>query len=502
MSRLRKKKLVFIAAVLCLIVSTNPISGLAYTVDTNENKVIYRTIVNLRLRDEPTVQGNILRTVPQGTLVQRLCSHETQWFRVYVNGLNGYMDSEFLEFVMINDPSLPIYAAGFVSVMDVQTGWILYENNQHTRRYPASITKIMTALLVLEQADDLSEPIVFSSHAVDIPSYASNMGMSVGDTLTVYEALYGLMLTSGNEVARASAEHISGSVDAFVMQMNRRAAELGAINTRFVNPCGLPGPYQYTTAYDMALIMREAIQNPVFSRIIATPVTYVPPTASNPEPRSISNTHRMIQDGPEFNQWVNGGKTGFTNAAQHTLVTYAEQNGHSVIVSVLYSPSRSAVFSDTESLLNFAFSQYEDVFIFDSIQTEPIPIYQTLNERSVLVGDAYLEGGGLWVSLPKDFDQSTLRYEIQVPQTLHSPIYPGDVVGVKTIYSSISQIGEIELRVAEIHMLANEQTSFQRPIILIAVALILIALYFVLRKKKHKKAARYAFADGKRHPRA
>ena len=244
-----------------------------------------------------------------------------------------------------------------ITVMDARTGFVLYENAQHDLMYPASVTKIMTALLVLEEINDLQEDLVFSEYSVlSLPIYASRMNMAAGDTITIYEALYGLMLPSGNDVANALAEHVSGDIGSFVDLMNQRAAELGAANTRFINPCGLPGYKQHTTAYDISLIMKEAITHPVFNEIIATPSFFIPPTENFPEGLTIHNTNLLIWcEGPYYNPWVIGGKTGFTNAAQHTLVSYAQQGEHALIVSVLYAPRR-ATFTDTNILLNHAFS--------------------------------------------------------------------------------------------------------------------------------------------------
>lgn len=254
------------------------------------------------------------------------------------------------------------YQAASVLVMDANTGVVLYEKEGYTRRYPASITKVMTALLVLENVTNLEEHIVFSEHAIDIPVYASRMNMEVGESITVLEALYGIMLPSGNEVARALAEHVSGSVAAFVDLMNARAWQLGAYQTNFVNPCGLPGDGQFVTAYDVALIMKEAIKHPVFIDLLVAPYFELAPTAFYDYPRQIVNTNRMVRPtAPEFNPYVIGGKTGFTNAAGHTLVTYAKKDEHELIITVLYAP-RGATFTDTAALMDYVFEmlQQED----------------------------------------------------------------------------------------------------------------------------------------------
>ena len=248
--------------------------------------------------------------------------------------------------------------SGSVLVMDAVTGRVILEIDGYSRRYPASVTKVMTAIIVLENVDDLDETVWFSRNAVNLPWYAARMWMVYGETLTVRDILYGLMLSSGNDLARAVAEHVSGSIPAFVDEMNRRAVEIGAYNTRFVNPCGLPGDGQYITAYDIALIMKHAIQIPKFVEIINTAYYDFPPTFEHVDGRVIRNTHRMLRQyfEYEFDPRIVGGKTGFTNAAQHTLVSYARSDEFNLIISVLYSPNRTT-FTDTRLLMDHAFGQ-------------------------------------------------------------------------------------------------------------------------------------------------
>jgi len=251
------------------------------------------------------------------------------------------------------------YQSASVLVMNADTGCVLYETEGFTARYPASITKVMTALLVLEYVQDLNQPLTFSAHSVDIPSYASRMWVHEGERITILEALYGNLLPSGNEVARALAEYVSGSVPAFVERMNQRAAELGATTTNFVNPCGLPGDGQFTTAYDISLIMQAAIQHPVFLEIIATPYFDLPPTNLYSNYRTLRNTNRMIHpDEPDYSPYIIGGKTGFTNAAQRTLVSYARRGNHNLIITVLYAPL-GANFTDTAVLMEYVFDMLE-----------------------------------------------------------------------------------------------------------------------------------------------
>jgi D-alanyl-D-alanine carboxypeptidase len=198
--------------------------------------------------------------------------------------------------------------------MDASTGLVLYESEGTTPMYPASITKIMTALIVLEHATNLTERIEFCDDSVwGIPRNSSHIYMDVGETLSIYEALYALMLESANEVSVALAIHIAGSVEEFTDLMNRRAASLGAHDTHFVNPSGLPARGHVTTAYDMALIMREAINNPIFTNIISTRRFDIPPTERQTETRHLLNSHQQIRNGAFYNEARNRRKNRLDN---------------------------------------------------------------------------------------------------------------------------------------------------------------------------------------------
>ena len=313
----------------------------------------------------------------------------------------------------------PIYAQEerppSLLVMDADSGRVLYESEGRTLRYPASITKIMTALVVLENEADLARQIPFSQRAVTLPHYAGRMGVEAGDSLTVFEALHALLVVSANEVANALAEHVAGDIPAFVRMMNRRAAELGAVHTHFVNPCGLPGDGQHTTAFDMALIMREAVTHPLFVQIVSTEHFYVSPTHSRPEGWHIRNDNRLIRpDDAHFNPLVVGSKTGFTNAAQHTLVTYAQQGGRRLIVSVLFTP-RLFTFAYTNDLLAYAFA-------LPTLEPEPAP---ALEPTPLLDEPEVFEPGA--------FDREAFEFEVvpamavpQAPPPAPAPAEPLD----------------------------------------------------------------------------
>ncbi len=242
-------------------------------------------------------------------------------------------------------------------VMEASTGAILYSKNIHDTFYPASITKILTALLAIENSS-LGETVTFSKEAIfDVDLDSSRIGIDVGEKLTMEQSLYGIMLESANEVSYGIAEHISGDVKSFTKLMNEKAVELGCTDSNFVNPHGLPDPDHYTSAYDMALISRAAINNKTFREITGSRTYTIPPTNIQEETRYLANHHKLVRNDSSFEGCI-GGKTGYTSKAQYTLVTFAERDGVTLISVILHCDSITNEYADTTNLLNYAFDNY------------------------------------------------------------------------------------------------------------------------------------------------
>ena len=250
-------------------------------------------------------------------------------------------------------------------LIDAATGVILYGKNQDTIFFPASITKILTALIVIENCD-LDDVITFSHNAVyNVESGSTSAGLDVGDQLTVREALYIMVLKSANEVANALAEHTAGSMEDFAEMMNNKAAELGCRNSHFVNPSGLNDPNHYTTAYDMALISQAAYENETFVVINSTLLYSAPITKRNPEGFTVSPGHRMMKkNNALYYPGIIGGKTGYTMLAGNTLVTCAEREGLKLITVVLNGYKTH--YEDTKTMLDFGFNNFKSVNIAES----------------------------------------------------------------------------------------------------------------------------------------
>ena len=250
----------------------------------------------------------------------------------------------------------PVVQAEGAVLIDGATGKVLYGKNENTQYYPASITKIMTSLLVLEHCN-LNDVVTFSATATtNLESGSSSLGISQGDQLTVEQSLYGFLLKSANEIGNGLAEHISGSNSAFVAKMNERAKQLGCLNTNFANPHGLNNTEHKTTPYDMALIAREAFKNQDFRRIDST-LTYEFPATQKAAARTITMGHKMMYPSDaRYYEGIIGGKTGYTSKAGNTLVTGVERGGVQLIVVIM--KSNSTHYTDTKALLDYGFENY------------------------------------------------------------------------------------------------------------------------------------------------
>ena len=315
---------------------------------------------------------------------------------------------------------VPIQAEGGI-VMDADTGTVLYGKNIHTAYYPASITKIMTALVVIENCS-LDEMVTFSHNAVyNVEAGSSSAGLDEGDVLSVRDCLYALLLKSANESANALAEHVAGSTEAFAEMMNAKAASLGCQDSHFANPSGLNNPDHYVSAYDMALIGRAALNNPTFLEIDSTLYYDLPVTKRNPEGGRIYPGHKMLKKNmPEYYEGCIGGKTGYTSLAGNTLVTFARRNGMTLVSVVLNG--HQTQYTDTKALLDFGFQNFQTVSAGDYDTT-----YQSVTNDMTIAGLTTSELAGLMidpdskVTIPKASDFSSVTSQISYDLPADAP---------------------------------------------------------------------------------
>lgn len=242
-------------------------------------------------------------------------------------------------------------------LMDADTGTVLVDKGMDQARYPASITKVMTTYLALENSN-LTDQVTFTEEGLARIWEGTNINSQVGETLTMEQCLYVIMIESANEVATQVAIQIAGSEAAFADMMNAKAEELGCKNTHFTNASGLPDDNHYTTAYDMALIFRAALKNEEFKKIIQTKAFNLEPTNLNPETRSFT-THLALfaEAAPEYYADCIGGKTGVTSVAMNTLVTAAERDGKTLVAVVMRSEP-GQVCADSIAMYDYGFDNF------------------------------------------------------------------------------------------------------------------------------------------------
>lgn len=263
-------------------------------------------------------------------------------------------------------PEGPEVESPSVILMEMSTGTVLYEKDSMSQNYPASITKIMTTLIALENSD-LNEIVTFSDDAIN-NTEGSGIFRDYGEQMTMEQCLYAVMLNSANECAYAVAEHVGGTVENFVDMMNAKAKELGCTNTHFANPHGLFDENHYTSCYDMALIARAAYQNETFRIITGTARYTIPPTNKHDEQTDLQNHNEMLYPFKTMKyryDYCTGGKTGYTDVARSTLVTYAEKDGMSLVCVVMHTESPSQ-WTDSRNLFDFAFDNFQVYNIADN----------------------------------------------------------------------------------------------------------------------------------------
>ena len=296
-------------------------------------------------------------------------------------------------------------------LIEAKTGRVLYESNAHEALPMASTTKVMTALLALERGN-LDDMVTAGPNAFGVPG--TSIYLSLGERLTLRDILYGLMLASGNDAAVAIAEHIGGTVPDFCRMMTERAEEIGCENTVFTTPHGLPADGHHTTAWDLALIAREAMQNPVFREIVSTQRATLP-WSGHEYSRVLNNKNKLLS----AYAGAMGVKTGYTKAAGRCLVFAAERNGLELIGVVLNCPDW---FDEAAAILDRGFENWQMAQVLsagESVREIPVTGGVQASVRAVAQSDAAAPVA--WDAWPDLF--------IDLPESLAAPVKAGQVIG-------------------------------------------------------------------------
>ncbi len=356
------------------------------------------------------------------------------------------------EAAWVTDPDVEAKAA---LLIDQKTGAVLYALNEHDELYPASLTKIMTCLLVLEAVDEgrltLSQEITATPTALEgLAEDGSTAGIEAGETLTVEELLYCLMVVSANEAGAILAEKISGTVESFVDRMNAKARELGCENTHFMNPHGYHDSQHYTSAWDLYLITKAALEHPMFMTVCDASSHIVPATNLSPE-RQLNNTNFLIRSGREYyNPDVHGVKTGSHSQAGNCLVSTA-QHASMDLLCVILGADRiqdekgiwwTYSFVYTDKLYNWAFDNfsYQVILKEDDVAGEA-PVSLSSTDHVTLRPERAVE-----LLLPKGVELEELEKTLTLKSDpAEAPIAEGDVLGTMTITLDGEELAEVDL---------------------------------------------------------
>ena len=413
-----------------------------------------------------------------------------------------------------NSPALDATAALLVSP---DSGMVLYSKNADQKRYPASTTKIMTALLTLENVSNLDETV--TSEAVDfenVTADSSNAGILLGEQVTVRDLLYALMLPSANEAAYMLARHVGGSWEQFVDMMNDRAAELGCTGTHFCNPCGLHEEDHYTTAHDLYLIAKEAMKDVTFRDIVST-VQHRMAKTNLHEERIIYTTNQLIFSSFQPWSYANclGIKTGHTSQAGNCFVGYAEY-GDAKLFSVVLGcsdsskeyPSVAASFTDTKKLCQWGFENFTSKTLARQGEEVTYTKVKLSTDTNQLLLTAKADVVAL---LPKDLDVKELELVEDITEEVKAPVKAGDPIGTATYRYNGTDYGTVELVAlndisrSTVLFYADKLSTFFQSMVF-KILLLAAAAFFILhiftglvfggvRRRRRRRSSRSRYND-------
>ena len=384
-------------------------------------------------------------------------------------------------FASSDTPNLTSEAA---ILMDQSTGKILFEKNSTKKMYPASTTKILTAVLTIENVG-LDDEVTVSENAVtSIPEGYVTADLQVGEVLTVEQLLEILLLHSANDAAVALAEYVGGTVDSFVSMMNTKVNELGLSSTHFTNPYGKQDPDHYTTAYDLAIIMKYCMDNDEFRKIAGSASCAIPATNMH-EPRKYASSNKMIDPSDEnYYPSITAGKTGFTTEAGECFISCSYKNDVELIAVVLGGEGvddPSVRFADTRALYEYGYSNYS---LKNIIDTDDIVYQMQIRNATKETKNLNLIAKNSIKALVKnDFQGTSLTPEVTLKsEDISAPIEEGEVLATAK-YTIDGEDYKVDL-IADHDVEKSKTLNMAIEIIFILIILVLIYKYFSSRKNK------------------
>jgi D-alanyl-D-alanine carboxypeptidase (penicillin-binding protein 5/6) len=337
------------------------------------------------------------------------------------------------------DTAPPVVTAPSAILIDAVSGKVLYEKNADERHYPASTTKVMTGLLAVEHGK-MEDLVTVGENVTHIEAGSSQIYLIPGEQLTMEQLLHALMLESANDAAIAIAEHISGSVEEFAKLMNKRAKELGATNTNFVNPNGLHNDNHYTTPRDLAMIAKYAMTLDKFRSVVKEVKYTIPKTNKQEERNYITNSNKLIwQTYDKFRyEYATGIKTGYTVKAKQCLVGGAKK-GDVELISVVMGAEGQNIYSDTVGLFEYGFANYENVGILKKDQIVTSVSVKDVEEKINLLATEDLS------LLLSQAEREKVKTEVKTREDIEKPVKKGDVLGEMIISLDGKELKKVNL---------------------------------------------------------
>ena len=336
-----------------------------------------------------------------------------------------------------NTETKPTINSRRYAIYDRLSGRCIYGKDENKQTAMASTTKIMTAMIIIENCK-LTDSVTVSAKAAG--TGGSRLGLKKDDIITVNDLLYGLMLRSGNDAAVALAIHTAGSIEKFADLMNAKAIKLGLKNTHFVTPHGLDNEEHYTTAYELAKLTDYALKNETFAKIVKTQSTTI---TINNSPKQINNTNELLGNV----NGVYGVKTGFTNNAGRCLVTSVKRDDMDLIIVVLGADTRKDRAKDSMKLIEYAYKRYQVVNLKEIIEKE-FNLWKQINENRIYIdkGEGNIELEISEIKLSKIVTDVTPKIEINTTTYLEAPVEKGQRIGTLTVKIENKILEEIEIK--------------------------------------------------------
>ncbi len=403
--------------------------------------------------------------------------------------------------------------ADIVLLINMDSETVIFDKNADKRSAPASLTKIVTCMLVLENCDDLSVPITCKrEHLEDLyRQNAATAGIRTGETLTIEQLLYCLMVPSAADAANILAHHVGGNSEDFVVMMNDFVKELGCENTNFINPHGLDAEGgAYTTAKDLYIITKYALTNPTFKKITSTTRYDIAPTNEYSQTRYLHNTNKMMNSAYKdyYNPCISGVKTGTTDLAGHCVISTASKNGYNYMLIVMNAPQYDIDNDGVEENVAFTDSKRIYEWAFENIELTKIT---SLTEVVTVVDVEYnwkidhlrlLPAEELSALVPTGTEAGSLMIrpiESETPKVVKAPIEKGDVLGKAEVLYGEDVVATVDLVAGEsvsrsviLWIFGIIKTIFSTTImkILLALVVVLIVIYVLLIIRRNRIRAK------------